>query len=81
VSSNLQLLGQSLSHLDQLLSISEKHAQFYLHLLINVKDKATSAEAEMSWTQSKDASAALQGHKYISLTTFRKNGEPVPTPV
>lgn len=25
--------------------------------------------------------ALLNGHKYISLTTFRKNGEPKPTPV
>jgi hypothetical protein len=23
----------------------------------------------------------LQGHKYMALTTFRKNGQPVPTPV
>ncbi|MDZ4766563.1 MAG: PPOX class F420-dependent oxidoreductase [Chloroflexota bacterium] len=23
----------------------------------------------------------LQGHQYMSLTTFRKNGQPVPTPV
>ncbi len=23
----------------------------------------------------------LQGHKYMSLVTFRKNGQPVPTPV
>lgn len=25
--------------------------------------------------------AHLQGHKYMSLVTFRKNGQPVPTPV
>ncbi|MDZ4770110.1 MAG: PPOX class F420-dependent oxidoreductase [Chloroflexota bacterium] len=24
---------------------------------------------------------SLHGHKYINLTTFRKNGQPVPTPV
>ena len=25
--------------------------------------------------------SSLDGHQYISLTTFRKNGQPVPTPV
>ena len=28
-----------------------------------------------------DGFAALQGHKYCLLTTFRRSGEPVPTPV
>ncbi|WP_129675578.1 PPOX class F420-dependent oxidoreductase [Candidatus Chloroploca sp. Khr17] len=27
------------------------------------------------------AFASLQGHKYLNLTTYRKNGEGVPTPV
>jgi hypothetical protein len=25
--------------------------------------------------------APLAGHQYMNLTTFRKNGQPVPTPV
>lgn len=29
----------------------------------------------------KTAFPTLTGHQYMSLTTFRKNGEPVPTPV
>lgn len=28
-----------------------------------------------------DHFSSLDGHHYISLTTFRKNGQPVPTPV
>ncbi|MCS7071532.1 MAG: PPOX class F420-dependent oxidoreductase [Anaerolinea sp.] len=35
-------------------------------------------------TQTAPAAGAfvhLQGHQYMSLTTFRKNGQPVPTPV
>ena len=28
-----------------------------------------------------DSFAALRGHKYISLVTFRRNGQAVPTPV
>lgn len=30
---------------------------------------------------SSPAFSTLNGHQYISLTTFRKNGQPVPTPV
>jgi hypothetical protein len=32
-------------------------------------------------TQTTDVFPELQGHEYIRLTTFRKSGEPVPTPV
>ena len=35
---------------------------------------------EMSEDQANDFSV-VEGHKYISLTTFRKSGKPVPTPV
>lgn len=35
----------------------------------------------MSQTQTKDAFSALRGHKYVSLTTYRKSGNAVPTPV
>lgn len=35
----------------------------------------------MSRTQAHDVFAVRQGHKYMSLTTFRKSGKAVPTPV
>jgi len=36
---------------------------------------------QLSQPQENNAFAVLQGHKYISLTTFRKSGKPVLTPV
>ena len=36
---------------------------------------------QLSQQQENNAFAVLQGHKYISLTTFRKSGKPVSTPV
>jgi PPOX class probable F420-dependent enzyme len=37
--------------------------------------------SQLSQTHENKAFAVLQGHKYISLTTFRKSGKPVSTPV
>jgi PPOX class probable F420-dependent enzyme len=36
---------------------------------------------ELSQTQENNAFAVLQGHGFVSLTTFRKSGEAVVTPV
>lgn len=35
----------------------------------------------MSQTQANNAFTVLQGHKYMSLTTFRKSGKAVPPPI
>lgn len=38
-------------------------------------------DGEMPASQDPHPFAALQGHQYLSLTTYRKAGTPVPTPV
>lgn len=51
----------------------------YFLLRIRHRDAWSSEAAET--TRPEDGFESLRGHKYCLLTTFRKSGEPIPTPV
>ncbi len=55
---------------------------FYGSKVINIEKESPLLEMrQLSHTQENTAFAVLKGHKCINLTTFRKSGEPVSTPV
>jgi len=54
---------------------------FYGRKLTNIKKARFLETSELSQTQEDTAKAVLEGHKCVSLTTFRKSGKPVSTPV
>lgn len=54
---------------------------FYGRRLTNIKKACFLETMELSQTQENTAFAVLKGHKCVSLTTFRKSGKPVSTPV
>jgi PPOX class probable F420-dependent enzyme len=49
--------------------------------LHSMSDAARGREEKPVRHERGDAFTNLRGHQFMSLTTFRKNGEPVPTPV